>query len=130
MANLKVEIEQKPQAVIAKLDGEAGVDEADELSRNLRLLTAAKPAVAILDLGGLSYIASMGIGALVRFRNDLTQAGGRVLIANCRPLVFDTFRHAGLQRVFQIFPTVDEALAASAISGTAAPASNASTPAR
>ena len=78
---LKIEIEQKPQAVVAKLSGEAGVDEADELDRSLRLLTAAKPALAILDMAGLSYIASMGIGALVKFRNEIAHAGGQVAFA-------------------------------------------------
>jgi anti-anti-sigma factor len=110
VANLKIEIEQHPQAVIAHLSGEAGVDEADELDRNLRLLTAAKPALAVLDMAGVSYIASMGIGALVKFRNELSHSGGRVVFAALRPLVLDTFKHAGLLRVFQAYPTIEDAL--------------------
>lgn len=110
MANLKIDIEQKPQGVVARLTGEAGVDEADELDRSLRLLTAAKPALAVLDLAGMSYIASMGIGALVKFRNEISHAGGRVVLAALRPLVLDTFKHAGLLRVFQAYPTVDDAI--------------------
>jgi anti-sigma B factor antagonist len=110
VANLKVEIEQQPHAVVAHLIGEAGMDEADDLDRSLRLLTAAKPALAVLDLAGMSYIASMGIGALVRFRNDISHAGGHVVFAALRPLVLDTFKHAGLLRVFQVFPTVEDAI--------------------
>ena len=113
MANLKIEIEQTPRAVVAHLAGEAGVDEADELDRSLRLLTANKPALAVLDMAGISYIASMGIGALVKFRNEIAHTGGRVVFAALRPLVLDTFKHAGLLRVFPVYPTVDEAIRAS-----------------
>jgi anti-anti-sigma factor len=109
VANLKIEVEQKPQAVVARLVGEAGIDEADELDRSLRLLSAAKPALVVLDLSGMSYIASMGIGALVKFRNEISHGGGRVVLAALRPLVLDTFKHAGLLRVFQAYPTVDDA---------------------
>jgi anti-sigma B factor antagonist len=111
--SLKIEIQQKPQAVVAQLIGEAGVDEAEELDRTLRLLTAAKPALAVLDMAGLSYIASMGIGALVKFRGEISHAGGRVVFANLRPLVLDTFKHAGLLRVFPVHATVDDAIRAS-----------------
>jgi anti-anti-sigma factor len=117
-------MEQKPQAVIAHLAGEAGVDEADELSRALRMLSATKPSLAVLDLAGISYIASMGIGALVRFRNDVAQSGGRVVIAAARPLVYDTLRHAGLQRVFPMFQTIDEALASAPANPPPAPRSD------
>jgi anti-anti-sigma factor len=110
VADLKIDIEQKPQAVVAHLAGEAGVDEADELDRNLRLLGAAKPALVILDMAGVNYIASMGIGALVKFRNEIAHAGGRVVFTSLRPLVLDTFKHAGLLRVFQTYPTVEDAL--------------------
>lgn len=115
MAMLKIEIEQLPQAVVAQLVGEAGMDEADELDRNLRLLSAARPALVVLDLSGISYIASMGIGALVKFRNEVSHAGGRVVLAALRPLVLDTFKLAGLLRVFPNFPTVDEAIRVSQI---------------
>jgi anti-sigma B factor antagonist len=110
VANLQIEVEQKPQAVVARLTGEAGIDEADELDRSLRLLSAAKPALVVLDMAGMSYIASMGIGALVKFRNEIVHAGGRVVLAALRPLVLDTFKHAGLLRVFQAYPTVEDAI--------------------
>lgn len=122
MANLKIDIEQKPQAVVAHLTGEAGIDEADELDRTLRLLTAAKPALVVLDLAGMSYIASMGIGALVKFRNEIAHAGGRVVLAAMRPLVLDTFKHAGLLRVFQTYPTVDDAVRSAPLPSTGAAA--------
>ena len=112
MASLKIEIDELPQGVVARLIGEASIDEADELDRNLRLLAASKPALAVLDLAQLSYIASMGIGALVALRNDLSQSAGRVVLAAPRPLVLDTFKHAGLLRVFPVYPTIEDALRA------------------
>jgi anti-anti-sigma factor len=64
-------------------------------------------------MAGVSYIASMGIGALVKFRNEIANAGGRVVFAALRPLVLDTFRHAGLLRVFPTYPTIDDAIRSS-----------------
>jgi anti-anti-sigma regulatory factor len=65
----------------------------------------------------------MGIGALVKFRNELSHSGGRVVFAALRPLVLDTFRHAGLLRIFAAYPTVQEAIASSQAPVNAPPTS-------
>jgi anti-sigma B factor antagonist len=110
LGKLNIQIEQRPTAAVIKLSGEAGQEEADLLDRQLRSVLERKPALAVLDLSGLTYIASLGIGPLVSFRNEMTRAGHRVVITAPPSLVLDTIRRASLQRVFGIYSTIEEAL--------------------
>ena len=112
MGKLNIRATDAPQGSIIKIEGEASVDEADELDRHLQALAGLDKKLYVLDLSGLTYAASLAIGCLLRFRNQVNSAGGRVALAQVQPLVAESFRHAQLHRVFTMFDTIDQALAA------------------
>lgn len=66
----------------------------------------------ILDCGQLTYISSMGLGTLVRVNSRMKKIGGDVKLASVHGTVSEVMRVVGLNRLFQIYPTVDEAIAA------------------
>jgi anti-sigma B factor antagonist len=107
---LEIEAEQTPRGLIARIVGELGVEEVDELDRQLHLLTVLKPNLAVLDLSRVSFISSMAIGALVRFRNQVAEGGGRVALAGMQKNVQDSFLYTGLERVFALHKSVAEAV--------------------
>ena len=107
---LEIEAEQTPRGLVARIVGDLGVDQVDELDRQLHLLTVLKPQLAVLDLSRVAFISSMAIGALVRFRNQVAEGGGRVALAGMQPGVQDSFRYTGLERVFALHKSVAEAV--------------------
>ena len=117
MAKLSIRAADAPQGTVVKVAGEIDVSEVDEMEQQLQALTAsAAPTAFVLDLSGLTFAASLAIGCLLRFRNQVIAAGGRVALAEVPPVINDTFRRAQLHRVFMIFRTVEEAFEHTAVS--------------
>ena len=117
MANLSIRAADAPQGTVVKIAGEIGVSEVDEMEAQLQaLIVSQAPTAYVLDLSGLTFAASLAIGCLLRFRNQVIAAGGRVALADVPPVINDTFRRAQLHRVFMIFPTVEEAFERTAVS--------------
>ena len=66
----------------------------------------------ILDCGRLDYISSMGLGSLVRVHSRMQKLGGDVKLAAVQGMVAQVIGIVGLNKIFQIYPTVSEAVAA------------------
>ena len=66
----------------------------------------------IVDCGRLDFISSMGLGMLVRVNSRMKKLGGEVKLADVHSTVAQILGVVGLNRLFQIYPTVDEAIAA------------------
>lgn len=66
----------------------------------------------ILDCGQLGYISSMGLGMLVRVNSRMKKLGGDVRLAAVQSAVSNVLTVVGLNRIFQIYPNVDDAVAA------------------
>ena len=109
-AKIDVQADQTPRGLVVRVVGRAEADAVDELDRELHLLTALKPKLVVLDLSGVPFVGSMGIGSLVRFRNAVVDEGGKVALAALQRDVANSFRTAGLGKVFPIHATVEEAL--------------------
>ena len=117
MAKLSIRADGVPQGTVVKIAGEVGVSEVDDMERQLDALSGSStPTAFVLDLSGLTFAASLAIGCLLRFRNQVIAAGGRVALADVPPVINDTFRRAHLHRVFMIFPSVEEAFEHTAVS--------------
>lgn len=66
----------------------------------------------ILDCGRLEFISSMGLGMLVRVNSRMKKLGGDVKLAAVHGTVAQVLSVVGLNKLFQIYPTVGEAVAA------------------
>ena len=60
------------------------------------------PAPTVMDLSGLEYISSAGLGVLLRTQKRLLQAGGGLKLVNASRHIRDIFRYSGFDRIFQI----------------------------
>src|SRR4051812_27495143 len=110
MGQINVQVDEHPNGLIARIGGMAGVDQVDEFDRQLNLLTALSPKFVVLDLSNVTYVSSMGIGSLLRFRNQIEQGGGKVVVAAPQANVAAVLRLGRIDRVLPIFNTVDAAL--------------------
>jgi anti-anti-sigma factor len=64
----------------------------------------------ILDLGNLTYVSSMGLGAIVRVAKQLRDGGGEVRICCLTGLVRQLFEITRLNHVFPPHDSVESAL--------------------
>jgi len=64
----------------------------------------------VIDMSGVDFIASVGIRALIRPSQALSMRGGKLAVANLNPQIDEFFRLTGLDQMFRVFPTVDEAI--------------------
>ena len=66
----------------------------------------------ILDCNQLTYISSMGLGMLVRVHSRMKKLGGDVKLAAVHGAIAQIIGVVGLNRLFHIYPTVADAIAA------------------
>lgn len=66
----------------------------------------------ILDCGQLDYISSIGLGMLIRVNARMKKIGGEVKLAAVQGAVAQVLSVVGLNRVFELYPNVDEAITA------------------
>ena len=110
MKTLKIESAPHPTGLVIRIVGEAGVDNVEAMANDLMKISAQKPKLVVFDLSGLDFIASMGMGVLMAFRQELARSGGVVRVAAARPMVLDAFKRACLNALFNNCTSVDEAL--------------------
>lgn len=68
----------------------------------------------VVDLRGVHYINSCGIGSLVGALTTLRRGGGEIYLAGTTREVRSVFETAQLQLIFHFHSTVDEAVVATA----------------
>jgi anti-anti-sigma factor len=66
----------------------------------------------VLDFSGLDYISSAGLRVLMLARKQAKAQGGKLVIAAPQPVVREIFEISRFDSMFEIFPSVRDALAA------------------
>ena len=88
--------------VLAILSGSIYVEEAAQLRESLIGYIAQGHNTFIIDLSGVDYIDSSGLGTLVAIQKRALQNGGSVIIKGIKGLVKDLFELTRLTKVFEI----------------------------
>lgn len=110
-AAITVETRERPGALVVEVAGEVNLHSSPQLLTSLRELAARHPKRLVIDLAGVSYMDSSGLGSLVDVKRRVERHGGRLTLAGLQPRVRSVFEIAQLHRFFNIAPSVAEALA-------------------
>ena len=97
---------------LVAVTGELDLYTADQVSRPIDEARSAGASTVVADLSNVSFIDSAALAMLVEKTKSLRKSGGEVVVVANDPRVLRTFDVCGLNRVFQIFPTLREALGA------------------
>jgi len=109
--DLRVECVELEKCLLVTVVGEAGVAASAKMEREFTRIVARRPPVVVLDLTGLSFISSLGMGALVGLQRGITGRGGKLRVAGMQDRVAEALRRAQLDRVMVFSPSVQEAIA-------------------
>jgi anti-sigma B factor antagonist len=94
---------------VLALTGDADLASAVSLRATLTEATATTPSWLVLDLAGLDFIDSTGLGVLVGALRRVRAGGGDLRVAAAQPGIARVFSVTGLDRVFGVYPTVEDA---------------------
>ena len=81
---------------------------------------AREGGTVVLDLSGLEYVSSAGLRCFMLASREAKAQQARIFVAELQPMVAEIFEISHFNLVFQVFPTVRDAL--SAVSADAAAA--------
>ena len=97
---------------VVEVRGEVDVHSAPQLRDRLTEIIDEGKASVVVDLSWLQFIDSTGLGALVAALNHANAAGTKFCLVCKAERLLKVFRITGLHEVFEIHPTVEEAIEA------------------
>jgi len=97
---------------VLAVQGEVDLHSADRLADRLTAILDSGERSVVVDLSPLSFLDSTGLGALVTARNRAQQTGAALRLVCTSDRLLKLFRITGLDAVFEIHPTLAQALAA------------------
>ena len=103
---------RKEQPNVLPLEGEIDLHVSPGIAESLRAMTEKKPKQVVVDLSRVIYVDSSGLAVLIEGMQNVEEYGGKFALAGLQETVRSIFELARLDQVFQIFPTLDAALAA------------------
>jgi len=83
--------------------------DAERLAARLAEVTGERPGHILIDLSGLEFISSPGLGVLLDLAHRARRHQGEVKLVHPRPFIRDLLVRTRLAEVFRIFQTLEEA---------------------
>ncbi|MCV6595158.1 MAG: STAS domain-containing protein [Silicimonas sp.] len=97
--------------VVTVMDRRIDAAVAVRFKDKMQEMTGQSQERVILDLGQVEFLDSSGLGAVVGAMKHLGRSR-RLDLANMTPTVEKVFRITRMDRVFRIFPSIEDALEA------------------
>jgi anti-sigma B factor antagonist len=109
---MKIENKEVGRYLVVKiLEPRMGADRAASFKDEMCKLIDQGHMAFVLDLSEVNFIDSTGLGAILSILKRVGKSGD-IIVTGTSDTVGSMFKLTRMDRVFQMFPTVDEALAA------------------
>lgn len=108
--DLDIAIRDQDDVCVMSLSGEVDVYTAPGLKQRLADAIDGGCSHVVVDLARVGFMDSSGLGALVSGLKRIKERDGTIRLACAGEQVLKVFRITGLDKVFPIFDTVDDAL--------------------
>ena len=94
---------------VVQLKGDVDLRTSPDLRERLLQLVQQRPQRVILDLAGVGYMDSSGVGTMVEFKRYLERREGQLVLTGLQPRVRSLLEITRLDQFFTIAANVDEA---------------------
>jgi len=94
---------------VVSVRGEVDLHTSPQLRDNLLQVIGRRPKVLIIDLTGVAYMDSSGVGTMVEAKRLAERNGGAVVLAGLQERVRGVFEITQLDKFFRIVANVEEA---------------------
>lgn len=99
MTELAFTSDQRGERTVLTVAGEIDMGSAPELRRHVDTLDVSSVTL-VLDLEGVGFVDSSGLGALLGIKKQLDRSGGSLILANASPAVARIIDITKMTRVF------------------------------
>ncbi len=109
-----MKMSRKPEGKVMVLEASGkimGGPDHDKFKAEIKALIEEGFKDVVLDLGGVPWVNSTGLGILISGFHSLRAAEGSMKICAVNERVLSIFYISQLENVFEVFPTRQEALA-------------------
>ncbi len=103
--------DSRPPHVLVAVQGEVDIATAPKLRERLVELASQGAKQVVVDLDGVEFLDSTGLGVLIGGMKRLRGLDGDLTLVCTQPRILKVFEITGLNRAFVIYDTVDAAVA-------------------
>jgi anti-sigma B factor antagonist len=108
---MKIKTTEKYEAVVLELKGNVmGGDDTKEFNEVLHKLIDDGKTRIVLDLGGVKFMNSSGLGMLIGGLTTMKKAEGHLKLANVTEKIESLLIITKLIKIFESFDSVDDAV--------------------
>jgi anti-anti-sigma factor len=108
MADVNFSVQQKGDIYILKVVGSVDAHNAPQFANKIKEVLV-KSKKLVMEVSGLEYIATAGLGALMANLNTAKTQGGDIIMAGMTDKIKKVFATMGFTNVVKIVPSVDDA---------------------
>jgi anti-sigma B factor antagonist len=105
-----VGVEDRAGVPVVGVRGEVDVATAPALRETLDATIDGGPGTVVVDLSGVTFIDSTGLGVLIGARKRCLDVGGELRVVVAEPRILKVFEITGLSDLFTIHPALEPAL--------------------
>ncbi|KJR41698.1 anti-sigma-factor antagonist [Candidatus Magnetoovum chiemensis] len=95
---------------VIEVEGEIDMYTSPKLRKELMAQIRRKTTPLIVDLSRVTYIDSSGIATFVEGLKDMLSYGGKLKLVSLAERILEIFNFARLDKVFEIYPSLDDAI--------------------
>ena len=107
---MEINVSEMKRVRLFEVIGRVDSSNATELGQELDKTVDDGNSNLVLDLSGVEYMSSAGLREMVRVLKRVKRSGGDLRIANPSDRVKEVLELAGLDTIFEIYPTQVEAV--------------------
>ena len=105
----ELEVKSLPNATLVCVRGSCTMSVADRLTQKLVDLASEQTPLIIIDMAGLDFIESTGLGGIVAGYLRARKNGGEIRLLSPPPFIRQLLQLTRLTQLFQICTTLDDA---------------------
>lgn len=110
MRECLIKREERDELDVVRLDGALDSYSFPRLETALNELRDSQRHRVVLDCGGLDYISSAALGALIGFARRAREAGGDLKLVKLSPKIFNIVELLGFHKILEIHTSIDDAV--------------------
>ena len=108
--DLDIDVRKQDNFTVIAVKGEIDLYSVKQLKEKVAFeIDDGRQARIVMDLNDVKYIDSTGLGILIGIKRRCSEKNGELLLVFESERITNLFNITGLQNVFSIFKTVDEA---------------------
>ena len=107
--DLQLDFEERGGVLALRVGGVAAVEVVGQLSRTLQEAAARRPRLLAVDLTGLNFISSTGLGSLVASHVACQKNGTIMVLIRPKPYIRGVLEITSLSKLFHICESLEEA---------------------